>query len=346
VTLTMSQALYGAPIPAAARVRLMSPSDFELLVKEWVKVCALKYLDHEHFGGAGDMGRDVAGWLDQNKCLGLWDNYQCKRLADPLTPTDVWPELGKIFWHVSKGDYVMPRSMKFFCSSGVGTKAKHLFSNSEKLRSGLLTNWSQCVEHKIASVDVPLTPKLTALVQTTDFTIFGSLPVDEVLNDIKSTFFYISTFGGGFPQRSTPLAPPQDVLPHESKYTQKLFDIYGQRLLKQISQISDLPLETFERRHFNQMRRQFYSAEALNEFVRELTEQGTFADFQNDIFNAVWNVFSDDYASSFQRLQKTLSSAANIPQGANAIYLVAEALDKQGVCHQLANVDKFDWNNP
>ena len=94
------------------------------------------------------------------------------------------------------------------------------------------------------------------------------------------------------------------------------------------------------------MRRQFYSAEALNEFVRELTEQGTFADFQNDVFNAVWNVFADDYNTSFQRLQKTLSSAANSPQGANAIYLVAEALDKQGVCHQLANTNKFDWNNP
>jgi hypothetical protein len=111
VTLTMTQALYGAPIPAAARVRLMSPPDFELLVKEWVKVCAGKYLGHEHFGGAGDMGRDVAGWADDSKCLGLWDNYQCKRLTDPLTPTDVWPELGKVFWHVSMGDYVMPRSM-------------------------------------------------------------------------------------------------------------------------------------------------------------------------------------------------------------------------------------------
>jgi len=346
VTLTMTQALYGAPIPAAARVRLMSPPDFELLVKEWVKVCAGKYLGHEHFGGAGDMGRDVAGWADDSKCLGLWDNYQCKRLTDPLTPTDVWPELGKIFWHVSMGDYVMPRSMKFFCSAGIGTKAKHLFSNAEKLRSGLITNWQNCVEHKIATVSVPLTPALHDLIQATDFTIFGSLPVDEVLEDIKSTAFFISTFGGGFPRRPAALDPPQSILPHESNYTQKLFDIYEQRLLKQVTKISDLLPDTFERRHFNQMRRQFYSAEALNEFVRELTEQGTFADFQNDVFNAVWNVFADDYNTSFQRLQKTLSSAANIPQGANAIYLVAEALDKQGVCHQLANTNKFDWNNP
>ena len=94
------------------------------------------------------------------------------------------------------------------------------------------------------------------------------------------------------------------------------------------------------------MRFQFYSAEALNEFVRELTDQGTFADFQNDIFNAIWSVFSDDHETSFRRLQKTLSCAANVPHGTNAIYLVAEALDKQGVCHQLANIDKIDWNNP
>jgi len=347
VTLTMMQALHGEPIPPAARVRLMAPTEFELLVKEWVKTCSKKYFGHEHFGGAGDMGRDVAGWLDKHKCLGVWDNYQCKRLGDPLTPTDIWPELGKIFWHVSLGDYVMPRAMKFFCSAGIGTKAKHLFSNAEKLRAGLITNWSKYVENGISeTASVPLTGALQSLVQSTDFTIFGSLPVDEVLEDIKSTAFYIATFGGGFPKRPTATEPPADVLPHEANYTEQLFSVYSERLSKLINQLSDLPSGTFERKHFNQMRRQFYSAEALSEFVRELTEQGTFANFQQDILNAVWPVLSDDHPTSFNRLQKTLSSAAVVPQGSNAIYLVAEALDKQGVCHQLANTGQLDWKNP
>jgi hypothetical protein len=347
VTLTMSQALYGAPIPPSAHVRLLSPTDFELLVKEWVKTCKNKYFGHEHFGGGGDMGRDVAGWLDKHKCLGVWDNYQCKRLGDPLTPTDIWPELGKIFWHVSLNDYVMPREMRFFCSSGIGTKAKHLFSNADKLRTGLITNWSKCVENHISTTAaIPLTSPLLALIQATDFTIFGSLSVDQVLDDIKSTAFYISKFGGGFPSRPAAIEPPVEVLPHEANYTEQLLAVYGERLSKAINQLSDLPPGTFERKHFNQMRRQFYSAEALSEFVRELTEQGTFVNFQQDILNAVWPVLSDDHPTSFNRLQKTLSSAAGVPQSSNAIYLVAEALDKQGVCHQLANVGQLDWKGP
>jgi hypothetical protein len=324
----------------------MTPSDFELLVKEWVKVCAVNYFGHEHFGGSGDMGRDVVGWLDNSKCLGVWDNYQCKRLGQPLTPTDMWPELGKIFWHVSLGDYVMPRRMKFFCSAGIGTKAKHLLSNADKLRGGLLANWGNCVEAQIASVSVPLTTAIEALIQSTDFTIFEILPVDDVLSDISNTAFYISMFGGGFPKRPSVSAPPASLHPDETNYAEKLFAVYALRMKTTISSLSDLPDTSLERRHFNQMRRQFYSAEALNEFVRDLTEPGSFDGFQNDIFNGIWSVYADDHETAFGRLNKTLSAAANLPQGTSAIYLVAEALDKQGVCHQLANLDQLDWTSP
>jgi hypothetical protein len=224
---------------------------------------------------------------------------------------------------------------------------KHLFANTDKLKEGLLKAWSTSVESKISTVPVPLSPQIAALINGTDFTIFGGLHVDEVLDAIRGTAFYITNFGGGFPQRPLATEPPPDISAHETRYTEKLFAVYGERLAKPVGNLADLTPNTFERRHFNQMRRQFYSAEALSEFVRELTEQGTFAHFQKDIFNAVvWPVFTDDYATSFQRLQKTLSCAAVIPQGSNAIYLVAEAIDKQGVCHQLANGDELDWDNP
>src|SRR4051812_42935112 len=101
----------GAPIPRAARVSIMDDVTFELLVQAWMHATKGKYLGIERFGGAGDMSRDVVGWIDARKCAGVWDNVQCKRLANPLPPAVLWPELGKVLWHVSRGDYVLPRSM-------------------------------------------------------------------------------------------------------------------------------------------------------------------------------------------------------------------------------------------
>jgi len=154
-TLTIQQSMSGKPIPAVARVRLMDDEAFEVFTEAWVE--ALKqagtYLDVMRFGGSGDMGRDVIGWTTKEKCNGVWDNFQCKRLNAPLPPSKLWVELGKIFWHVAKGDYALPRSMQFFCSAGIGTRAKHLLTNPDKLKEELIDNWGKNVREHITDTE-------------------------------------------------------------------------------------------------------------------------------------------------------------------------------------------------
>jgi hypothetical protein len=132
--MTQAEISSGSPIPPAARVYLMDDKEFEVLVQNWMEQIAPHYLGVSCFGGPGDMGRDVIGWTTDKKCLGAWDNVQCKHLNRSLSPGDLWPELGKVLWHAHKGDYVLPRRMKFLASKGIGTGAKHVLTTRMRSR--------------------------------------------------------------------------------------------------------------------------------------------------------------------------------------------------------------------
>ena len=71
------------------------------------------YKQVQRFSGAGDMGIDVAGFVDDKRLQGVWDNYQCKHYDHALKPSDVWAEFGKIIWYSFKGEYTAPRRYYF-----------------------------------------------------------------------------------------------------------------------------------------------------------------------------------------------------------------------------------------
>jgi hypothetical protein len=342
--MTQSQVAGGPPIPPAARVQLMDDQAFEALVHAWMSRLKGKYKDVDRFGGPGDMGRDVVGWTTDQKCLGVWDNVQCKRLNAPLGPSLLWPELGKIFWHVSKGDYVLPREMRFLCSKGIGTGAKHLLTNPQRLKDELIKHWPTHVADSITTTgSVPLTGPLKVLVETTSFAIFGPMAVEDVLKDLEGTAYYVSQFGGGLPARPASAPPPHIPLAHESRYVEQLFGAYAERRGTTLVDLTNLDQEPRDRRHFDVCRQQFYCAESLKEFARDATSSGTFEGFQQDVLSTVTPVLYDSHENAFALVNATLKAAALMPPAANALYSVADARDKQGVCHQLVNDNDIDW---
>jgi hypothetical protein len=84
--MTQVEVFVGPAIPPAARVHLMDDKQFELFVQSWMGQIAPRYFGVDCFGGPGDMGRDVIGWTTDKKCLGPWDNVQCKHLIRSLSP--------------------------------------------------------------------------------------------------------------------------------------------------------------------------------------------------------------------------------------------------------------------
>ena len=65
----------GVPIPKAMRVRHFSPDEWEEFTEEWASSLESDYLKVRRFGGAGDLGVDIAGFCSVQGFVGVWDNY-------------------------------------------------------------------------------------------------------------------------------------------------------------------------------------------------------------------------------------------------------------------------------
>jgi hypothetical protein len=227
---------------------------------------------------------------------------------------------------------VLPRVMRFLCSKGIGTGAKHLLTNPEKLKAGLIAHWPTNVADEITETgSVPLTGSLKALVESTPFEIFGPHAIEDVLRDLEGTAFYVSQFGGGLPARPPITTPPTDLRPHENRYVGQLLLVYAERRGQGPVDLQNLDQEPRDRQHFEMCRRQFYCAESLREFARDATRQGTFEGFQEDVLSIITSVLYDDHRNAFGLLNTA------------ALYSVADVRDKQGVCHQLVNENRIDW---
>src|SRR5699024_1557835 len=57
---SQSQVQSGIPIPKAGRIKLFSPDDWEEFVEEWASSLTMVYVKVRRFGGAGDLGVDIA----------------------------------------------------------------------------------------------------------------------------------------------------------------------------------------------------------------------------------------------------------------------------------------------
>lgn len=113
---------HGPLIPPQQQLLLYSPDQWEGFVHEWAYYCLKnQYRWVQRFSGSGDRGNDIAGFADDKRLLGVWDNYQCKHYAHALTRGDIWSELGKVLWYALNGEYRVPRRYYFVAPKGVGT---------------------------------------------------------------------------------------------------------------------------------------------------------------------------------------------------------------------------------
>ena len=91
---------HGPPVSPEQRIKGYSEGEFENFIREWAfyykQIKQKAYAQVGRFGGAGDMGRDVVGYIDPPSSGGKLDIYQCKHYGHGLHPGDVWAELGKL----------------------------------------------------------------------------------------------------------------------------------------------------------------------------------------------------------------------------------------------------------
>jgi hypothetical protein len=339
-----AQITHGPVIPPQQRLLTYSPDDWEDFVQEWAHYCLKKlYLQVERFTGSGDRGIDVAGFEDDKRLEGVWDNYQCKHYDHRLTPGDVWAEFGKIIWYSFKGDYTAPRHYYFVSPYGVGTKLTHLLASKTKLQQDVIANWEKSIKSAITNTqDVPLEGELLAYVNKFDFSIFKAKTALQLVEDHRATPVHAARFGGGLPLRPTAAKPPTAVALSESRYVTQLMGAYGEHTGASVPNPSALSSPKL-RDHFRRQREAFYHAESLRVFARDKVPEGTFESLQGDIFDGVIDTHDANHPDGYQKVCAVTKTAREVQITANALISCTNPKDRDGICHQLVNEERLRW---
>lgn len=334
----------GLPIPKVMRVRLFSPDAWEEFVEEWASSLKGEYAKVRRFGGAGDLGVDIAGFCSDQGFEGAWDNYQCKRYDHPLRPSDIWVEIGKIVHYSHVGEFTPPRRHYFVCSQDVGTSLEKLLNKPTELKAKTAENWEKHCRNSITSTaSTPLVGKLAEYFEAFDFSIFSSRSHVELIEGHSKTGFHAVRFGGGLPPRPDPSLPPEAPAENESRYIHQLLAAYGDHLSTSLVDPAALDPYTQLKRDYLRQRERFYHAESLRNFARDTVPDGTFAALQDEIYHGVVDVCEGNHADGFDRMKATVAHASSVATTSNPLVSAVKTQDRQGICHQLANDNRLKW---
>ncbi len=332
----------GIPIPKPNRVASFSPEEWECFTEEWASSLKDSYTSVRRFGGSGDQGIDIVGFVTDAMWDGSWDNYQCKRYNNSLSPSDIWVEIGKIIYYSYKKEYPPPRKYYFVASKGVGTTLQKLLGNPENLKNQAQDNWKAHCQDKITkTVSLPLEGELLDWFNKFDFSIFSERSVLELIDGHAKTRYHSVRFGGGLPPRPKVTRPPEDHNVEESSYIRQLLSAYGDHLKTPVNDALVLPQHLSS--DFLRQRERFYYAESLRNFARDTVPDGTFENLQAEVFHGVIDICDHDHEDGLARMRATVAQAASISISSNPLVSVVQVQDKQGICHQLANEYKLIW---
>ena len=335
----------GMAFPVADLIQTFKPEVWEDFTEEWAYSQEKKYKEIVRYTGAGDMGLDILCFYTDTQFHGPWDCVQCKRYACELKPTQVWVELGKIIYHSFSGEYPSPTNYYFAASRGLGLKLKKLLTHPDQLKAKLIENWDAYCKTKITEKkQIPLEGKLLDYLNKFDFRIFKMIPVAQMIRDHAGTVFCQRRFGtASFPARP-PIDPaPAAVQPKESRYVQQLFEVYSEKLAKQLNDPTQLAAYPEIEEHFNRSREVFYHAESLRNFPRDNVDPGAFDAIRDEIYHGCVDTYEMDYADGLARIRSTVRHAGLLTPNCNALCIRVQTQDKQGLCHHLANEDRFTW---
>lgn len=342
--------LYGPPVAPEQHIKGYSEDEFENFIREWAfhhKQIKLKaYVQVGRFGGAGDMGRDVVGYIEQPSSHGKLDIYQCKHYGHGLHPGDVWTELGKLCCFTFIGAFAVPEEYRFICPDDVGPELGRLLENPEELRQRLMDEWEKHVEGEITKKQkIKLEGKLLDHVKAFEFKRVGYKPIHEIIEEFRATPRYPSRFGGGLIiPRSPDKKPPAEIEDHEQRYVEQLIEAYQDHKDDTVK-LDTLAAHPELEKHFARSRVRYFCAETLRHDVRDNLPDGvTFEQVQDQVLDAVADICEDKkHATGLDRANAVTDHAGNYVVQDHALKGYVNSQIKKGICHQLANVDKLKW---
>lgn len=337
-----SVVLDGPPVSPAGRIRLYSPDEWEEFIREWATAVEEDYVQIKLMGGAGDRGTDIVGFKTDRQFEGPWDCFQAKHYEKALGLSVAAAEMLKVFVSVIEGAYSLPDTYQFLAPKGLSTAFNMLISNPTKLRNEFLT--SIVAGKPLAKKLAPATlEKVRTLAAGSDFAMFRSVELLDVLSAHSRTRWYAARFATALPARGVSETPPKEYTSGEARFLQQLLAVYTERHPNEITSLDSVAGVPKMSRHLQQQRVRFFRAESLKAYSAGAVPPGTFERLQDDIHSGVVDIAQSDHPDGYTRLNQVLTQVGSLDLNRHKLIDVTDIEDRKGVCHQLANDDRLTW---
>lgn len=319
----------------------MNDTELEQFCRQWVEKKS-GYFEVKRFAGTGDLGRDVVGFLTDQRHDGEWDNYQCKQYRSGVAKSQGLLAIGKVLYWAWKGEFTAPKKFFFVAPKGLARLLDGLIDKPKALKSALLDEWdSVCAKAITKKVTITLDASLRAFIDAYEFENIHSIDIDGVMSDTAVKPLLIEKFGAD-PGTYPPAVIPAEVESSEMRYIGELVEAYAERAGASFADhhavLNDLEYGPDMRRH----RDRYFEADAFQKFYRDNTSATVIAGFLRDVHFGVvdsWNAAASD---ALARVEAVMTQAGTVtPAGPLAKYGYVPV--KQGFCHHFVNDGKMSW---
>jgi hypothetical protein len=324
------------------RYILSLPADeLEKFAREWASL-KRGYFEVERFSGAGDMGRDVVGYLSKKRHEGDWHNYQCKQYGKAVPLNVGLGEIGKILYFAHQGEFTAPTKFYFVAPKGVARTLRTYISKPSGLKKALIDTWDDyCAKTITRKKTIAMTADLKTSIEAWDFSNVSVISADVMLADPAGKILMAKKFA------ESPDPAPKGVVPgaiedREMPYVQQLLDAYGERDNKTYADHVAITTHPDHGPHLTMQRERFFDADAFTRFYRDNTMSEEIELLRNDMLHGVAEAHGATHPDALTRANAVMQQAANVqPSGVLAKH--ARVPVKQGICHHFANEGKLKW---
>jgi hypothetical protein len=269
----------------AARVIALNDERLEAFVKDWLTRRTRDYVQCERWSGAGDMGRDVVGYVTTRRHEGPWDNFQCKQLQARLSERAAFLELGKIFMHAAADAFTLPREYTFIAPRGVVRNVQTFIAHPERFRRACIDKWDEyCAPDLVENTTVSLTPEILAMISAFDFEKVFALDAAKLVDDqyIKPALVeWFDDDPGEAPRGVT----PDELLDEEAPYLCQLVEAYGERIGSTFADTAAALADVRWGGHLRDQRTRYFDAVEFKRYYRDSTPGDYLETFQQDIYS-------------------------------------------------------------
>lgn len=330
--------------PPSTQVTHFTPTQWE----EFIEGCCRLHLGHggprsyatvKRIGGAGDAGRDVEARLQLALAADKWDLFQAKHYRSPLAPSEFFPELAKFFGHLAKKTYPVPRRYVICAPLNCGADLHDLLANPDAFKTRFVDDWRAA---RTGLRGKPLDKTTALAVEAFDFRRIEEWLLRDML-DLHATdeaehfrLFHITPARG-----DDPCVPDR---PHtvEQVYVAQLVAMYSEREGSPLTVEQVLASPQYAE-HFEACRSEFYCAEGLKRFSRDLMPD-EFDGLLKMIYEGVRSAVSHPkHIDGFARLDAAVERVGGLSLADSKLHARMRGGDRPGVCHHLANDGRLKW---